>query len=98
MGIWIVLGGALLAAGLFGYIYYTRRRNRRLTGSDKPAELMPGFAGYLDSVRPWDPVTGRNGRAQRAGKRPAFGYIALGLFIASQTGMILLDFAASWLR
>ena len=98
MGIWIVLGGALLAAGLFGYIYYTRRRNRRLTGSGKSAELMPGFAGYLDSVRPWDPVTGRNGRAQRAGKRPAFGYIALGLFIASQTGTILLDFAASWLR
>ncbi len=98
MGIWIVLGGALLAAGLFGYIYYTRRRNRRLTGSDKPAELMPGFAGYLDSVRPGDPVTGRGGKAQRAGKRPALGYIALGLFIAAEAGMILLDFTASWLR
>ncbi|UKI18984.1 MAG: hypothetical protein L6V89_07725 [Oscillospiraceae bacterium] len=54
--------------------------------------------GYLDSVRPWDPVTGRGGRAQRAGKRPALGYIALGLFIAAEAGMILLDFTASWLR
>ena len=88
----MIISGAPFVGIIIPYIIYTKNRNKKKYGNPDPEELRKGYTEVLQSQN----VTFRNGEAvqvDRAGRVRVLAYVLMALFLASQLGSIILEFA-----